>query len=411
MDFHPIASRPHWREQMLDLNLSISLLDDPPYWIEAHDQPFCAVFTNAEINGQLAVATNEIIELALQLTHDVCNGKNSESLFENLRIPQFYRNAIRSSWQRGDRTWYGRMDFAYNGNSLKLLEFNFDTPTSLYESSLLQRLWIEDLREHGGVPHGAIQSNRIEAMLIETASGLIDPAMQQDQILHLGTFKHAKEEIENVKYLQSCAVKAGLQTKFTFLDDLNFTSDGQLVDQDGASISHLFKLFPWELLILGDQDALESAGHAWFAPLVESNKTTFFEPAWKAILSNKAALPLLWQMAPECKYLLESAFEDDVTGAQTLMKTAYVRKPIFGREGGGVTIVSADGGIESVLHDDTYGREGFVIQAFAELPVFQEHHVVLGAWVIGGKFAGINLRADRNRITSRKALFVPHYVI
>ncbi len=138
MHCHSVPGRSNWREQALDRGYNVALLADPPYWIEAIEDPFCAVFSQNELNELIIPATAELTKLALQLVDEVCNSAKSEYYFDYLRIPGFVREPIRRSWKRQDKSLYGRFDFAYNENSLKLLELNFDTPTSLYESAHLQ---------------------------------------------------------------------------------------------------------------------------------------------------------------------------------------------------------------------------------------------------------------------------------
>src|SRR3546814_2826390 len=60
-----------------------------------------------------------------------------------------YTTLFRStSWLEGHPHLYGRMDFSYNGSGpAKLLELNYDTPTSLYEASAFQWGWLRS-EEH-----------------------------------------------------------------------------------------------------------------------------------------------------------------------------------------------------------------------------------------------------------------------
>ncbi len=98
------------------------------------------------------------------------------------------------------------------------------------------------------IPFDCTQSNSIQDKLSATLRSLIPDG----QVFHLGTFEHAIEETENLKYLQSCAIQAGLDTQFIFLDDIKYDANGRLVDLQGRKITCLFKLFPWELLFLED---------------------------------------------------------------------------------------------------------------------------------------------------------------
>jgi glutathionylspermidine synthase len=134
---------------------------------------------------------------------------------------------------------------------------------------------------------------------------------------------------------------------------------------------------------------------------VQTDTTAFIEPAWKMILSNKMLLPLLWEGFPNHENLLP-AFDTEHAD----LRGAYVKKPIFGREGHNVTVVGPG------LFDTaagSYGEEGFVYQAYQPLPVFDGNHAVVGSWVIEGKAAGVGMREDERRITHNNSRFVPHY--
>lgn len=62
---------------------------------------------------------------------------------------------------------------------------------------------------------------------------------------------------------------------------------GQFTDLEDQVIANLFKLYPWEFMLREMfSTKLEDAGVRWL------------EPASKSIISNKALLPLLWEMFP-----------------------------------------------------------------------------------------------------------------
>src|SRR6185437_5616009 len=132
MKFQPVTARTRWRQQAQDFGYLSSILDDPPYWVEALSNPFCVVFSHEEIVDRVRAATKELTALGLELVKEVCSGKRSEEMFDKLKIDPWYRQAIRESWRRCDASLYGRFDFAYDGTTLKMLELNFDTPASVY---------------------------------------------------------------------------------------------------------------------------------------------------------------------------------------------------------------------------------------------------------------------------------------
>ena len=87
MQFHPIAARTNWKQVASELGYLSTIFDDPPYWVEALPQPFCAVFTEAEITSLIEPATREIIALSTEVLNLICEGKESEAYFDRLKIP------------------------------------------------------------------------------------------------------------------------------------------------------------------------------------------------------------------------------------------------------------------------------------------------------------------------------------
>jgi len=140
-----------------------------------------------------------------------------------------------------------------------------------------------------------------------------------------------------------------------------------------------------------------------FGQYIQKTNTTWIEPSWKMILSNKAILPVLWKLFPGHPNLLETYF-DDPQGM-----SSYVEKPLFSREGANITIIE-DGLITSETKGE-YGDEGFVYQQLQKLPNFNGNFPVLGSWIIGGQAAGMGIRETTSLITDNFSHFVPHAVI
>ena len=57
------------------------------------------------------------------------------------------------SWQRDEGSLYGRLDMSFDGRGpAKLLEYNADTPTSIFEAAVFQWTWLEQAIERHIVP-------------------------------------------------------------------------------------------------------------------------------------------------------------------------------------------------------------------------------------------------------------------
>jgi glutathionylspermidine synthase len=135
--------------------------------------------------------------------------------------------------------------------------------------------------------------------------------------------------------------------------------------------------------------------------------TQWVEPPWKAILSNKGILPLLWAMFPRHPNLLPAYFDDDP--AASALKTSYARKPLYSREGANVELLVDGRAVDS----DTgpYGGEGFVRQGLAPLPQFNGNYAVLGSWIAAGEPCGLSVREDASPITKNTSRFLPHAIM
>jgi glutathionylspermidine synthase len=319
-----------------------------------------------------------------------------ERTLERLRIPAGAWDLIAQSWRRGDPTLYGRFDLAYDGESpAKLLEYNADTPTALFEASVFQWMWLEDALAGNAIPAGSDQFNSLHERLIAKLAK-IATSPNKPRVLHLSCKPDSAEDRGLISYLEDCARQAGLATKTLGIGDIGNRGKGPFVDLQNEPIDLLFKLYPWEWMFA---DA--------FSQSPSMAVTRFIEPPWKAILSNKGILPLLWEMAPRHPNLLPAYFEDDPARAR--LQGRYAKKPLYSREGQNVllidgdTVIDRDGGL--------YGNNGFVVQQLARMPVFDGNYPVIGSWVIGDEPGGIGIREDITPITKNTSRFVPHAIV
>jgi glutathionylspermidine synthase len=357
---------------------------DGTYW----DERVAYQFSEREIM-ELERAAQSLMKLCLDAVDHVIH----RNRFKELRIPPEWAERCRQSWDADEPTLYGRFDFRYAGDGApKMLEFNADTPTSLLEASVAQWVWLEDLLRDGRLMDGADQFNSIHEKLLEQLGWM--RAKRGVNALHFASVLESDEDRGTVEYLRDIAQQVGMRTAHLGMNEIGWSSPLQrFVDLEEQPISHLFKLYPWEHLI-----------NEPFAQHLLRNTCTFIEPAWKMILSNKAILPILWELSPGHPNLLQASLEP--IGGE------YVRKPIFSREGANVTIQTRDSRFSS---DGEYGAEGWVYQAYAGLPNFGSSsnpaYPVIGAWVVGDSPAGIGIREDNSEITRDTSRFVPHYFV
>jgi glutathionylspermidine synthase len=377
--------RDDWRSTAEACGFDFHTIDGERYW----DERGYYAFSLDEIERQIETPTGEIDAMCLEL---VARAIDDERYLRRLKIPEAFWPLLSQSWHRDEPSLYGRIDLSFGGRGpAKLLEYNADTPTSIFEAAVFQWTWLEQAIERRITPAHADQFNSIHERLIDAWKkfGLT-------QHLHLTGTTENSEDAGTLAYLEDTATQAGLDTTMIDIEDVGWREDGGFVDLDDRKIELAFKLYPWEWMF-----------HDEFGGRLSEAPTRWIEPPWKAILSNKGILPLLWEMFPGHPNLLPAFFEDDPNAAQ--LGASYVRKPLFSREGANVTLVSA--GTMLVQQEGPYGAEGFIRQAFAPLPNFSDQYPVVGSWLVDHTPCGISIREDENPITGNTSRFLPHAIL
>lgn len=383
---HIISPRANWRQRAEEFGYDFYAAQEGEIWSES-----CYYqFTLRQIEKDLEQATNELHALCLDAVGRIVN---DEQALRRLAIPQFAWDMVKNSWNSRDPSLYGRMDFSYDGKSpAKLLEYNADTPTSVFESAVFQWQWMEEMRDCEKLPARVDQFNSLHDLLVTRFAKL--PFM--GRTFHFSTFEDYPEDRGTVRYLQDCATQAGFETIFVDLEKIGYSSFyNSFVDHREERIDCIFKLYPWEWML---KDT--------FGEVVAKTDTTFVEPPWKMVLSNKAVLPYLWKYNKGHPNLLPAFFADE---DRTELGTSYVKKPIFSREGANVLMVKDRKVIGT--EEGPYGTEGFVFQALAELPVFTGYHALIGSWVVDNVSCGIIMRESTNPVTDNFARIVPHIIL
>ena len=377
--------RDDWHATAESAGFDFHTIDGERYW----DERAYYAFTLDEIERAIEAPTGEIDAMCLEL---VDCAVDDERYLRRLKIPEAFWPLISESWRRGDLSLYGRLDLSFGGSGpAKLLEYNADTPTSIFEAAVFQWTWLEQAIVRNIIPKRADQFNSIHERLIagwrKVCTG---------HHLHLAGMTENEEDAGTLAYLEDTASQAGLATTLIDIEEIGLRDDGQFVDLDNRTIELAFKLYPWEWMF-----------HDAFGANLAKAATRWIEPPWKAILSNKGILPLLWEMFPNHPNLLPAYFEDDPEAAR--LGTSFVRKPLYSREGANVALVSA--GTTLVAQDGPYGAEGFVRQALAPLPNFSGQYPVIGSWLVDHTPCGLSIREDENPITGNTSRFLPHAIL
>ena len=382
-----VAERANWRARADELGFVFYGEGGEKYW----DESAYLSFTLKEIEEGIEAPTAEIEQMCMAF---VDRAVREEAILTRLAIPRPFWDFIAKSWADGERNLYGRLDLAYDGRApAKLLEYNADTPTSLYEASVFQWVWLEDAIEARLIPAACDQYNSMHERLVAAVPQIMPGARR----LHLTSVADSSEDRGTIAYLADCAQQAGLETAMLAMEDIGLTDAGRFVDLDNRGIELLFKLYPWEWLFREP-----------FGENMPRSGTRFIEPPWKALLSNKGLLAYLWEMAPGHPNLLPTFFEGDPQ-AGTLAGDV-VRKPIYSREGANIEM-RRGGRVVGRGEEGPYGAEGHVLQQATAIPHFEGGFVVLGSWLIASEPCGLGVRESDTAITTNTSRFLPHAIL
>ncbi len=401
-----LPERAGWRDKAEELGFTFADMHGEPYWEETSAYQFSL----RQIEDDIEDPSTELHAMCRDAVSQILS---SEDLMTKLCIPEPYWHLVAESWERQEPEIYGRFDLAYDGTGpAKLLEYNADTPTSLYESASFQWLWLEQQVEAGVLREGDDQFNGIHEALVERFQALFAKGTD----LHFTAVANTPEDYATVECMGWAAREAGMGAHYTDLEKIGLSEDGQFIDSEDRVIGTLFKLYPWEDLLRDE-----------YAALLADAGCLILEPPWKAVLSNKGLLPVLWEMFEGHPNLLPTFFEADIGAAlngdgsatkevaqlfarsANHLATGHVRKPIFSREGASMTIVEGGVTIEQ-SNNPAYADHPKVIQAYHPLPVFDGFRPVVGAWIVGETCVGMGMREDRSRITQDLSRFKPHFI-
>lgn len=375
MKRNAVSQRDNWQERMDEIGFTFHT-PGSTYWCEdAYYE-----FSSNQVD-HIEEVTEDLHAICLEAVDYVVRA----DLFRKIGIAEESAALARDSWSRQDRSLYGRFDLVYDGKQkLKLLEYNADTPTALFETAVVQWIWLQEQFPEMD------QFNSVHEKLMD-AFGAVALSRGIVQPFYFSSVRDYDEDRVTVEYLRDVASQTGFDARHVFMEDIGYSSEThRFYDLDRNEIRCLFKLYPWEWLLAED-----------FGPHISASAITLFEPAWKMVLSNKGILPILWEMHPDHPNLLPAYFDPGK------LKDGYVRKPLFSREGANILMQDSRRKYHEET-DGTYGQEGYVFQEIAKPPCFDGNYAIIGSWVINGLPAGIGIREDDTPITKNTSRFVPH---
>jgi glutathionylspermidine synthase len=369
------------------------------YWYRSPDNGYYVADELVVVRKQEAEAyydaANELFGMYVQAAQYVIDHR----LYDLLDIPKNLVEVIGLSWE--DDSQYqliGRFDFAggLDGHPIKLIEFNADTPSLIFEVALIQ--WM--LLRHNHLPEERQYNSLYETL--KSSFGRMkalhpDFSGDPNSIPHaLFSCLNAGLEDENTtRLMEEIAYETGYITGFEYVDKVHFSEEG-ITNAEGDVFDFWYKYIPYELIGQEEPELV-----ALLTDIVRQKKVRLINPPYTLLFQSKGIMKVMWDLYPGHPLLLETAM-------QPLKRKRCVEKPTLGREGANIRILDKWARpVDST--DGEYGGYKAIYQEFAEFPVDEEGRLYQAGVFFSSEACGLGFRRERG-IINNHSQFVGHYV-
>ena len=341
-------------------------------------------------------------------------------------------------------SWLARFDFVVDrfGN-FKMVEINADTPCAVVEAYYANQIACDYF---GCKNPNEGEYGRLKQWLADIywksapAVDLNDGGFSSRNPFIFSCFEDYIEDYGTTLFLMR-AMKEGVGTlvpdddiRFESFYTLGIDEEKKIIIPDGRSAKGIYRLHPMELLIdetTADGDSLGTDFMDGYA----AGKFTMFNPPEAIILQNKGFQALLWALSEKKeevfsreeteaikKYMLPSYFEEDIErGMKEHPCSLWIKKPLWGREGLGITVVDRDGNIqisrEDIASEDIIRRESRTVmwQEYVDQSktraLTDEGRIygyqTLSCFMLGNKPSAVYCRFSPYEIAATEAYWLP----
>ncbi|WP_159467265.1 glutathionylspermidine synthase family protein [Dyadobacter sp. 3J3] len=320
-------------------------------------------------------------------------------LFDEMGISPNLVELVKLSWEE-DRNvhLYGRFDLAggFDGQPVKLIEFNADTATCLPESAVVQ--WAHLRTNNEDDSH---QFNTLYETLVKQFQYIKLVNSDLTASILFSTMRGFPEDDTNVNILSEAAKEAGFDVDFAYIEEVEFSKEGVFKQDSSGSGNFVrydfwFKLVPWEY-IGGDEPELT----VLLTEIAKNRLAVILNPAYTLLFQSKYILKILWDLFPYHPLLLQ-------TERYVIPHKKSVSKVLFGREGANVSIIERGGEVLEKVDGDYDGQKR-IYQEYVEFPKDEEGFSYQAGVFYAGEPCALGFRRG-GKILDNTAQFVGHIV-
>jgi len=239
-------------------------------------------------------AANELYDMYVQAVDHIIEN----DLFFDVGIPFNLIDVIKKSWDN-DVHWHIYGSFSFS-EDLKLLGFNADSPSYLYETAITQ---YETLKANGIDEEE--QFNEVYEKISENFKRLItlfDDTSEfeeryDDWSILFSSLADNEEDERAVQFLRQMAEEAGFNTAFEYLQNTNLSENG-ISDSEDNEYEYWYKHYKWEEMSYNEPELLTTLTN-----IMNNQKAIILNPAYSAVFEAKGILKVLRELYPESPYL------------------------------------------------------------------------------------------------------------
>lgn len=371
-------------------------------------------YITPEFRKEIAFATEALGKIFAKTVFYVQTA--DDALLQLLGIPEEALSMARILVKPEMVTTIGRFDFINSAEGLKMIEFNSDTPTSIVEAFFVN--------QKASSFFGARSLNEgMEAHIKDAFRIILESYKEQGYAANSIVFSALgwhDEDRDTVRYLLD---QSGLPASFVALEDLRISDDSlcALINGRLEPIDVWYRLHAIEKLAAEKDEHDQYPTGAHVLDLVARRKLAIINPPSAFVAQSKALLSLIWNLHEENKFytsteheIIEKYMLPTYLENRFLNKSPYVMKPLYGREGGAVSLYDADGSVVERDQDNLYWDQPMVFQKRVDMEEVDcntenglfHGRLLWGSFLVGGKASAVSARIG-GRITGNLAFFLP----
>ncbi|OLO39365.1 hypothetical protein BTR23_10010 [Alkalihalophilus pseudofirmus] len=302
-------------------------------------------------------------------------------------------------------SYFTRYDFIASAGGLKVIEGNTDTPVGIVEAAIAQDIICKE--------HKSVNPNERIAANIKNAWNQIirDYNIASSDILYFTCADWHDEDKATAHYLMSLYPQ---QAEYIPLEKIVVEKEDVRTPR-GERIDFLYRLYPLEYFLEEEGPTGEQIGEQLLVHIM-NDKIKVINPPSSLLMQSKAILAFITEKKKEWYTSSEQAVIEKYllpTYETAHSMQSYVKKPVLGREGGGIQIVSEG----QVLDEDVdyYQDQRVVFQQYFPMPNQTidtwdgpySGKLLIGSHVINGEPSGLFFRVG-GLITGNLSMFVAY---